>query len=118
MKNKNNKQNLASKTGKIVKIKKGDLVKVVAGKDKGKEGKVEKVNQKHQTVTVLEVNLYKRHIKGNQAGIKAGIYDIPRPLNIAKVALVCPNCKKATRVGFEMVKETKVRVCRKCKKQI
>jgi large subunit ribosomal protein L24 len=103
---------------KIVKIKKGDLVRVVIGKDKGKEGKVEKVNSKKQTVTVLDVNLYKRHIKGNQAGVKAGIYDIPRALNVAKVALVCPNCKKATRVGFEIVKESKVRVCKKCKKQI
>lgn len=103
---------------KIVKIKKGDLVKVVIGKDKGKEGKVEKVNKKNQTVTVLEVNLYKRHIKGNQAGVKAGIYDIPRPLNIAKVALICPNCKKVTRVGFEIEKNTKTRVCKKCKKSI
>ncbi len=103
---------------KIVKIKKGDLVKVVIGKDKGKEGKVEKVNKKNQTVTVLEVNLYKRHIKGNQAGVKAGIYDIPRPLNIAKVALICPNCKKVTRVGFEIEKNIKTRVCKKCKKNI
>ena len=102
---------------KINKIKKGDLVKVTAGKDKGKEGKVELVLPKKNAVVVAEANLYKRHVKGQQ-GQKGGIYDVPRPLNVAKVALICPNCKKVTRVGFELVKETKVRVCRKCKKQI
>jgi large subunit ribosomal protein L24 len=112
------------KNTKITKIKKGDLVRVMLGKDKGKEGKVEKVNSKNQTVTVLEVNLYKRHIKGSQSGVKAGIYDIPRPLNVAKLALICPNCKKVTRVGFEIkvtasgLKNVKSRVCKKCKKQI
>lgn len=108
---------------KISKIKKGDLVKVTAGKDKGREGKVETVFPKTSSVIVPEVNMYKKHVKG-QKGQKGGIYDLPRPLNIAKVALICPHCKKVTRVGFEIVKKTaslrgeKTRICKKCKKTI
>lgn len=102
----------------MMKLKIGDTVKITAGKDKGREGKVEMVLPKRNAVVVPEINMYKKHVKGQQGGIKAGMYDIPRPLNVAKVALICPNCKKQTRVGTEMNKETKVRVCRKCGKQI
>lgn len=101
----------------MLKIKIGDTVKITAGKDKGREGKVEMVLPKRSSVVVPEVNMYKKHVKGQQ-GQKGGMYDLPRPLNVAKVALVCPNCKKQTRVGFEIEKDTKVRVCLKCKKQI
>ena len=101
----------------MLKIKIGDTVKIVAGKDKGREGKVEMVLPKTSSVVVPEVNMYKKHVKGQQ-GQKGGMYDLPRPLNVAKVALICPNCKKQTRVGFKMEKDAKVRVCSKCKKQI
>lgn len=101
----------------MLKIKVGDTVKIVAGKDKGREGKVEMVLPKSDSVVVPEVNMYKKHVKGQQ-GQKGGMYDLPRPLNVAKVALICPNCKKITRVGFEEVKGEKIRVCKKCKKQI
>lgn len=100
-----------------MKIKKGDTVKVMAGKDKGREGKVEMVLPKRNSVVVPEINMYKKHVKG-QKGQKGGMYDLPRPLNMAKVSLICPHCKKVTRVGFEIVKKEKVRVCRKCKKNI
>lgn len=102
----------------MIKFKVGDTVKITAGKDKGREGKIEKLLPKLNSVVVPEVNMYKKHVKGQQGGIKAGMYDIPRPLNVAKVALICPNCKKQTRVGVQTVKDEKVRVCRKCKKQI
>lgn len=101
----------------MLKIKIGDTVKIVAGKDKGREGKVEMVLPKTSSVVVPEVNMYKKHVKGQQ-GQKGGMYDLPRPLNVAKVALICPNCKKQTRVGFKVEKETKVRVCNKCNKTI
>jgi len=102
---------------KNLKLKIGDNVKVTTGKDKGREGKIEKVIPKKNAVIIAGVNMYKRHVKGQQ-GQKGGIYDLPRPLNIAKVALICPNCKKVTRVGFRIEKNTKFRVCRKCGKQI
>jgi len=102
---------------KIMKIKIGDTVKIIAGKDKGRTGKVEKVMPKSNKVIVPEINLYKKHVKGNQ-GIKAGVYDVPRPLNVAKVALICPNCKKETRVNYKFIKDEKLRICAKCKKEI
>lgn len=100
-----------------MKIKIGDTVKITMGKDKGREGKVEMVLPKRDSVVIPEVNMYKKHVKGTQ-GQKGGMYDLPRPLNVAKVALICPNCKKQTRVGIEVIKNEKVRVCKKCKKQI
>ena len=100
-----------------MKLKIGDTVKITTGKDKGREGKIEIVLPKRNSVVVPEVNMYKKHIKG-QKGQKGGIYDLPRPLNIAKVALICPHCKKVTRVGFLIVKSEKVRICKKFKKQL
>ena len=101
----------------MTKLKKGDTVRITAGKDKGREGKIEKIFPKKRTVLVPGVNIYKKHVKGFQ-GQKGGIYDIPRPLVFAKVALVCPKCKKATRIGFRVLKDEKIRFCKKCKKEI
>ncbi len=99
------------------KIKKGDKVKVLIGKDAGKEGVVLFVRTSDKKVFVEGVNLYKRHVR-KMEGIEGGIIDLPKPMNVSNVALICPNCKKATRVGYEITKNGKVRVCRKCKKEI
>lgn len=99
------------------KLKIGDTVKITTGKDKGREGKIERIFPKSSLVLVPGVNIYKKHVKGRE-GQKGGIYDIPRPLPLAKVALVCPKCKKVTRVGFKLAGEDMVRICRKCKKEI
>jgi large subunit ribosomal protein L24 len=103
----------------MLKLKVGDTVKVVAGKDKGKEANIEKIFPKTGKVGLPGINLYKRHVKA-QVSLdgKGGIYEIPRPMSVAKVALICPNCKKITRVGFEVKDGKKVRVCRKCGKVI
>ena len=102
----------------MVKLKKGDTVKITSGKDKGQSGKIEMILPKTNSVVVPEVNMYKKNVKGQQGGIKAGIYDLPRPLNIAKIALICPHCKMQSRVSFKIEKDTKFRVCSKCKKNI
>ena len=101
----------------MLKLKVGDTVKVTLGKDKGREGKVKRVFPKELTVLVPGLNIYKRHVKG-QGGQKGGIYEIPRPFPFSKVSLICPKCKKVTRVGFRVIKDEKVRICRKCKKEI
>ena len=100
-----------------MKLKAGDKVKVLLGKDKGREGKIEKIFPKKGTVLIPEINIFKKHVKG-QEGQKGGIYDIPRPLVASKVALVCPKCKKITRVGYKMIDDKKVRICKKCGKEI
>ncbi len=101
----------------MLKFKVGDNVKITAGKDKGREGKIEKIFSKESKALIPGVNIYKKHVKGQQDQ-KGGIFEIPRPLNFAKIALVCPKCKKVTRVGFKIVEKNKSRVCKKCKKEI
>ena len=100
-----------------MKFKIGDNVKITAGKDKGRDGKIEKIFPKTLKVVVPGVNLYKKHVKGFQ-GQKGGIYDIPRPLSLGKIALICPKCKKVTRIGFSTKGEKKARICKKCNKEI
>lgn len=99
------------------KIKKGDKVKVLLGKDRGKEGTVELIRAADNRVFVGGANLYKRHVK-KTAGMEGGIIDIPKSLNISNVGLICPNCKKLAKVGYEVTKTGKMRICRKCKKDI
>lgn len=99
------------------KILKGDNVKVMTGKDAGRDGVVERVLGKAGKVFVGGVNLYKRHVRSMQ-GMEGGIIDLPKPMSISNVQLVCPNCKKPTRVGFKVEADKKVRVCRKCNKEI
>lgn len=105
-----------SKISKI-KIKKGDTVKLLLGKDRGKESKVVKVDSKKGRILVEGVNVYKRHVK-RVGGVEGGVIDLVKPVDISNVALVCPHCKKPTRVGFKFVQDKKVRVCKRCKKEI
>lgn len=100
-----------------MKLKKGDKVKVLLGKDRGKEGTVEFVRGKEERVFVSGVNMYKRHVKKVQ-NMEGGILDIPKSLDVSNVALICPNCKKVTRIGYKTVGSEKLRVCRKCQKEI
>ncbi len=101
-----------------MKIRKGDKVRVTAGKDKGREGKVEKVYPKSEKILVQGVNLYKRHVKKNDQMPQGGIVDIPRAFPASKVMLVCPKCAKLTRIGYKVEKNKKVRICRKCDSKI
>ena len=101
----------------MFKLKIGDTVKITSGKDKGREGKVEKIMPTYGKVIVPGVNLYKKHVKGF-GEVKGGIYDLPRPLGLGKIALICPKCKKVTRVGFKFAGDEKVRICKKCAKEI
>lgn len=102
-----------------MKIKKGDTVLVTRGKDKGKQGTVEKALVASEKVLVSGVNEYKRHIKRNATGQASEIVTITKPLPVGGVALICPKCKKQTRVGYEITKDNrKIRICKKCKKEI
>ena len=101
-----------------MKLKKGDKVKIMVGKDRGKEGSVDLVWPKEGLVTVGGVNLYKRHVKPQGEGQKGSIKEFVRPLLVSKVALICPKCKQVTRVGFKLTAKEKVRICRKCQQEI
>ncbi len=98
-----------------MKIKKGDKIKVISGKDNGKTAKVEKVYLKQNKVLIQGINIYKKHVKKNEKMPQGGIVEVPRPLAISKIMLVCPKCEKITRVGYEKKAGKKNRICKKCK---
>lgn len=100
-----------------MKLKKDDTILVVRGKDKGKNGKIEKVLVKEAKVLVAGINLYKRHVK-KTSGQKSEIKEINKPLHIGSVVLVCPKCKLATRVGFKIQDGKKTRICKKCEQGV
>lgn len=101
----------------MIKFKKGDTVKITSGKDKGRTGKIEKVFSEEGKALIPEINVYKKHVK-SFGDVKGGVYSLPRALAFAKIGLICPKCKKVTRVGFKFAGKEKVRICRKCKKEI
>lgn len=101
-----------------MKYKKGDTIIVTVGKDKGRKGKIEKLFPKESAVTVAGINVFKRHMKRKDDKNPGGIIDIVKPIDVGKVALVCPSCNKPTRVGMVVAKNEKVRVCRKCGKKL
>lgn len=101
-----------------MKIIKSDKVKILIGKDKGRTGEVARAFPKKNKIVVKGMNLFKKHVKPSQ-NQKGGIVEKERPLLVSKVALICPNCQKTTRVGYEIDKSgTKYRVCKKCKTPI
>lgn len=101
-----------------MKLRKNDTVTVIKGKDKGKTEKIEKVFSDSGKVLVAGVNQFKRHLKSRGQGMASEIVTISKPLPVSNVALVCPSCKKLTRVGYAITKGEKTRICKKCKKEI
>ncbi len=96
------------------KVKREDFVVVIAGKDRGKRGKVLRVLPKKQRVIVEGVNIVKKHQKPT-ATTAGGIIEKPAPIHVSNVMLVCPKCGQPTRVGFTFLEDgTKVRRCKKC----
>lgn len=100
-----------------MKLKKGDNVQITLGKDRGKSGAIDQVLMAKGKVVISGLNLYKRHVK-KQGQIDGGIIELPKPVNISNVALVCPSCKKVTRVGYKLDNKEKLRICKKCGKEI
>ena len=127
-----------------MKIKKGDKVKILAGKDKGKTGKVLQVFPSRHRVSIEGLNLLIKHMRPRKQGEKGQRIEFPAPLDLSNLMLVCPKCGKLTRVGYKYIevfksrtpdlekssqsdkeklekkkkKKKKVRVCKKCKQVI
>jgi large subunit ribosomal protein L24 len=101
-----------------VKVKKGDRVQVLTGKDRGKQGEVMRALPEVEKVIVDGVNVAKKHTRATRATMQGGIIDKDMPIPVANVAVVCPTCGP-TRVGYRFEaraegKPRKYRVCRKC----
>jgi len=101
-----------------MKLRKGDKVIITAGKDKGREGKIERLFPKEKKLIVPGVNIFKKHLKRRDEKNPGGIIGITKPLPLSRVALVCPKCGQPTRVGYKIVGKEKLRICRKCKGEI
>ena len=97
-----------------MRIKKGDMVMVISGDDKGRKGKVIKVIPKKQRVLVEGLNIQKKHQKPRREGEKGQIIEKPGPIHISNVKLICPKCGKPTRVARKVIEGKKYRVCKKC----
>lgn len=98
-----------------MKLKKGDTILIITGKDKGKEGKIIKVFPKKERVMIEGLNLYYKHTRPKRQGEKGEKVQVPRPIHISNVSLICSACKKASRVGFRQIGNIKERYCKKCK---
>lgn len=102
-----------------MKIRKGDQVLIIKGKDRGKKGKVLRGFPKENQVLIEGVNIKKRHRKPKKEGEKGQVVEVPKPMPISKLKLICPKCGEPTRVGYkEKLKmkneKLKIRVCKKC----
>ena len=99
-----------------VSIKKNDIVLVIQGKDRGKQGKVLRVFPKRERALVEKVNMVKRHTRANpQKNIKGGIVEREAPIHISNLMVICPECGENTRVRHIFLEDgKKVRVCKKC----
>jgi len=96
-------------------IRKNDTVLVIAGKDKGKKGKVRLAYPKDERVLVDGINLIKRHTRAKGKVRQAGIIEREDPIHVSNVMLLCSRCNHPTRIGFRFLKDgRKVRVCRSC----
>ncbi|NLZ27490.1 MAG: 50S ribosomal protein L24 [Firmicutes bacterium] len=97
-----------------LKIKTGDNVQVLSGKDKGKKGKVIAAYPRKRLVKVEGINIIKKHAKPTQKVPQGGIREMEAPMHISKVMILCPACGKTTRVGRKDIGERLIRVCKKC----
>ncbi|HLG22427.1 MAG TPA: 50S ribosomal protein L24 [Candidatus Manganitrophaceae bacterium] len=98
-----------------VRIKKGDQVRVIAGKERGKEGKVLHVLPGKEAVVVERLNLVKKHTRPNQKNPKGGIIEREGKIHLSNVMIVCANCNKPVRVGTKALPDGKrLRSCKKC----
>jgi large subunit ribosomal protein L24 len=99
-------------------IRKGDKVRVVAGKDKGKEGRVLRTSPTEGRAYVEGANLQKRHTRPSQQNQQGGIIEIEGPIHISNLMLICPNCSEPTRVARTREDGIRQRVCKKCEQAI
>ncbi len=100
-----------------MKIKKQDTVLIISGKDKGRKGKVIQTDPSKGRINVENINLRKKNVRAKKSGEKGQIVEFPAAIDASNVLLVCSKCLKATKVGYKILNNKKVRVCKKCEKE-
>ena len=102
-----------------MKIRKNDTVVIIAGKDKGKRGKVRRALPDEERVIVEGANMIKRHSRARRATRQAGIIELEAPIHVSNVMLLCNKCGKPTRINFRFLADSnRVRVCQSCQEVI
>lgn len=99
-------------------IRKGDMVQISAGKEKGKTGKVLRVLRDQNRIVVEKLNMIKRHTRPSQKNPQGGIVEKEGSLNYSNVLLLCPKCNRGVRAGRKLDGDKKVRICKKCGESI
>ena len=95
-------------------LKKGDTVQILSGRERGKQGVIERVYPLLSRVVVTGINIRKRHVKPSKTQPKGGILEFPAPLYRSAVMLICPHCSKPTRIKHQVENDSKVRICSHC----
>lgn len=116
--NKSMKNKSAVKTIYKIRLQKGDLVMVRAGKYKGKTGKISATHPSLNKVTVDGINIVKKHVKPNQKNPQGAIVELTKPMDVSKLGIVEPNSKKPSRIGYKLDGDKKVRVFKSTGKEI
>lgn len=101
-----------------MKINKGDTVLIIKGKDRGNRGKVLRAFPKKERILVEGINLKKRHVRPQRGREKGEIVSVPGPIHVSNAKLICPKCRKPTKIAYEIKNKKKDRVCKKCGKVI
>ncbi len=106
-----------------MKIKKNDKVLIISGKDRGKTGKVLRVFPKEGRILVEGVNIVKKHQKPKREGEKGQVIQLPKPIDVSNVKIICPHCGKASRIGYKIIlkdkkQKMKIRICKKCGQEL
>ncbi len=101
-----------------MKIKKGDTVQMISGDDKGRSGRVTSVEPGKDRISIAGINMHKKHVKPQGSQQPGGIVDMPLPVHVSNVMLVCPKCKEPSRVTYTGEGKNKHRVCKNCEELI
>ena len=99
-------------------VKKGDEVQILSGNDRGKKGKVLEVSPSEGKVIVEGCNLVTKHVKPRKMGDPGGRIEAEGAIYASKVQVICPNCKKPSRMGYKVFDGQKTRICRRCKEMV
>ena len=100
-------------------IKKNDMVKVIAGKDKGKTGKILRIIPLKNRAIVQKVNFIKKHARRTRQDVEAGIIEKEASIHLSNLSIVCKACNRPTRIGIDVLSDgSKIRYCKKCKEAL
>lgn len=102
----------------MIKLKRGDTVKIMIGKDAGRQGKIIRMIPSTSMAVVEGINMFKKHVKGDGKDKESAIVDIVKPVPLSNLRLVCKLCNKPVKVGFEITDGSKYRVCKACGKPV